>query len=79
MYKRQGDAGQNELVGLIGSIGCLNGLGSVGSVVALTVDCLLYTSKILPTAITSLPASFSRSSMVARGGFRLRSWRLVVR
>ena len=36
-------------------------------------------SKILPTAMTSLPAFFSRSSMVARGGFRLRSWRLVVR
>ena len=29
--------------------------------------------------LETLPASFSRSSMVARGGFRLRSWRLVVR
>ena len=33
-----GDAGQNELVGLVVGVGCLDGLLSVGGVVALAVD-----------------------------------------
>ena len=42
-----GDAGQNELVGLVCCIGCLDGLGSVGGMIALAVDkgsiCLFFT------------------------------------